>query len=177
MVYMDQDTAREPLSHSMEYTRWQEFGVCTSIYTEALKRGDDLRPLDDIFFGALGRPRAEADSTKLCKECPVQRLCYEDAIVHGEMFGVWGGLTVEQREHVIRYEWTYVSNLIEMAIRENWLQKSRISRKKYRKRIAEVEARIAREKKLEQESQKPAVVLTLQDFQTFPEFDVRTEAS
>ena len=34
---------------------------------------------------------------KWCKECPVQMECLAYAVANREAFGIWGGLTVEER--------------------------------------------------------------------------------
>jgi WhiB family redox-sensing transcriptional regulator len=71
---------------------WQYDGAC---------RGADPR----IFFhpeGARGPSKAKRESLALayCRRCPVLRECREQAIDSREMYGVWGGLTEEDREHL-----------------------------------------------------------------------------
>jgi WhiB family redox-sensing transcriptional regulator len=48
-------------------------------------------------------PGANPNAAKrLCAACPVRAECLEYALEHGERFGVWGGLSPEQRERVER---------------------------------------------------------------------------
>lgn len=43
----------------------------------------------------------DAEDTELakdiCKGCPVARACLEEAMQRGEQFGIWGGLTPDER--------------------------------------------------------------------------------
>ena len=34
---------------------------------------------------------------KICADCPVQFDCLEDALAHNEKFGIWGGMSREER--------------------------------------------------------------------------------
>lgn len=38
---------------------------------------------------------------ELCARCPVQVECLEHALWNGEAFGVWGGLTEQQRAELV----------------------------------------------------------------------------
>jgi WhiB family redox-sensing transcriptional regulator len=53
----------------------------------------------DLWFpeqgdGSRGSVR---QAKKWCKECPVQMECLAYAVANREAFGIWGGLTVEER--------------------------------------------------------------------------------
>lgn len=55
------------------------------------------------FFGVVeGSRRVQAalvsKARAVCFSCPVRNDCLEDAVARGEEFGVWGGLTPEERE-------------------------------------------------------------------------------
>lgn len=52
----------------------------------------------DLFF-AEGRAR-QRQALALCAACPVREACLFYALDHGIDFGVWGGLTAEQRRQV-----------------------------------------------------------------------------
>ncbi|OLT20565.1 hypothetical protein BJF81_04655 [Ornithinimicrobium sp. CNJ-824] len=61
----------------------------------------------DIFFHPEGergpsRRRREARAKAICAQCPVLRECREHALAVHEPYGVWGGMTEEEREEVYR---------------------------------------------------------------------------
>ncbi|MFB9732364.1 WhiB family transcriptional regulator [Ornithinimicrobium kibberense] len=61
----------------------------------------------DIFFHPEGergpsRRRREARAKAICEQCPVLRECREHALAVHEPYGVWGGMTEEEREEVYR---------------------------------------------------------------------------
>ena len=61
----------------------------------------------DIFFHPEGergpsRHRREARAKAICEQCPVLRECREHALAVHEPYGVWGGMTEEEREEVYR---------------------------------------------------------------------------
>lgn len=41
--------------------------------------------------------RANARARRLCASCPVRQLCLASALLHGEEFGIWGGLGPRER--------------------------------------------------------------------------------
>ena len=74
--------------------QWEQRGAC--------RRADP-----ELFFHAelergVQRRRREAAALLVCVRCPVLRACREHALERGEVYGVWGGLTEEQREQVRR---------------------------------------------------------------------------
>ena len=61
----------------------------------------------DIFFHPEGergpsRRRREARAKAICEQCPVLRECREHALAVHEPYGVWGGMTEEERDEVYR---------------------------------------------------------------------------
>lgn len=56
----------------------------------------------DLFFPERGDPAAElvAQAKAICAGCPVRIPCLEAG--HHEEFGVWGGLTVDERRRLRR---------------------------------------------------------------------------
>lgn len=55
----------------------------------------------ELFFAAdeetaPQRRQREAFATAICSTCPVIHQCRTYALFHGEMSGVWGGLTASQ---------------------------------------------------------------------------------
>ena len=70
---------------------WQLRGLC---------RGKD----SSLFFhpeGERGAARAarEQSAKEICLNCPVQKQCCEHALRVREPYGVWGGMTEEEREN------------------------------------------------------------------------------
>lgn len=66
---------------------WQDAAAC---------KGVDI----DIFFSLDEHDQRQA--LELCKACPVQQECLRDAITHGEMYGIWGGMRESERRGIIR---------------------------------------------------------------------------
>lgn len=40
------------------------------------------------------------DAIKICNECPLKAQCAEYAITQGEEYGIWGGLTADDRKRL-----------------------------------------------------------------------------
>lgn len=54
----------------------------------------------DLFFPERGASTREAKS--VCRGCVVQNECLEYALVNGEKFGIWGGLSERERRRIRR---------------------------------------------------------------------------
>jgi len=52
----------------------------------------------DAFFPEKGGDSAMA--RKLCRQCPVQRECLQYALDNGEVYGIWGGTSQNQRRRM-----------------------------------------------------------------------------
>jgi len=70
---------------------------------EAACRGMD----SEVFFhpdGQRGAARAERErrAKEICASCPVMQQCREHSLKVREPYGVWGGLTEDEREAVLR---------------------------------------------------------------------------
>lgn len=79
----------------LKYWEWQRSARC---------RGEDPA----IFFGAdfeRGTALRERHNLakRICSECPVIAECRQHAALHGERFGVWGGLSEHERVKSARY--------------------------------------------------------------------------
>lgn len=48
------------------------------------------------------RLRRDTVAKSLCRDCPVQTQCRTHALTAREPFGVWGGLTAEERHQLLR---------------------------------------------------------------------------
>jgi WhiB family redox-sensing transcriptional regulator len=52
----------------------------------------------ELFFPKRGDNTAVFEARAVCAGCPIRVECLEYAVGAKEPFGVWGGLTVDQRE-------------------------------------------------------------------------------
>lgn len=73
-----------------EAWEWQVQGMCRRTGSELFFHPEGER-------GAARRARQEM-AVALCRQCPVQRECLQHALAVPEAYGVWGGLTEEERE-------------------------------------------------------------------------------
>ena len=64
---------------------WQDYANC---------RGADA----DLFFPERGASTRRAKA--ICAACEVKAECLESAIVNGEKFGIWGGMSERERRRV-----------------------------------------------------------------------------
>ncbi len=64
---------------------WQDYANC---------RGADA----DLFFPERGASTRKAKA--ICAACEVKAECLESAIVNGEKFGIWGGMSERERRRV-----------------------------------------------------------------------------
>jgi WhiB family redox-sensing transcriptional regulator len=97
------DVSRLP-GPNADIWNWQLQGAC---------RGED----PGLFFhpeGERGPLRVEReDAAKaVCARCPVLALCASHALAVREPYGVWGGLTEDDRETLYRRSLVPVSELI-----------------------------------------------------------------
>jgi WhiB family redox-sensing transcriptional regulator len=56
------------------------------------------RDPDDLFV----RGAAQRQATVICRHCPVRAECLADALDNQMEFGIWGGLTENQRRALLR---------------------------------------------------------------------------
>ncbi|MFJ9902416.1 WhiB family transcriptional regulator [Streptomyces sp. NPDC101152] len=61
-------------------------------------RGADV----ETFFPAPGDVAAVRRALMICDRCPVRIPCRRYALDHRERYGIWGGLTEETRETLLR---------------------------------------------------------------------------
>jgi WhiB family redox-sensing transcriptional regulator len=54
----------------------------------------------DLFFPERGASTKEAK--EVCRGCEVRGDCLEYALVHGEKFGIWGGMSERERRRLRR---------------------------------------------------------------------------
>ena len=67
--------------------RWQEQANCLGVDP-------------DLFFPERGASTLEAKS--VCSNCEVRADCLEYALVNGEKFGIWGGMSERERRRLRR---------------------------------------------------------------------------
>lgn len=78
----------------IEKWEWQYQGSCRQLDTEMFFHPDGER-------GSSRRRRA-AEAKRICASCPVVEQCREHSISAREPYGVWGGLTEEERHLIVR---------------------------------------------------------------------------
>ena len=78
-----------PVEHAWT---WQQAGACRTLGPESFFHPEGER-------GPARRNRASA-AKSVCDSCPVLRQCREHALTVREPYGVWGGLTEEERAAV-----------------------------------------------------------------------------
>lgn len=74
--------------------QWQSRAACrelgsTRFFHPADERGED-------------RDQRDAAAKRVCAQCPVRTACLEHALRTREPYGVWGGLTEEERRELLR---------------------------------------------------------------------------
>ncbi len=73
---------------------WQELGLCRSV--------DPLLFFHPQNERGSSRSRRDQSAKRVCVSCPVQLECADYAIRAREPYGVWGGLSEEDREAIYR---------------------------------------------------------------------------
>lgn len=71
--------------HHIGTSTWQDHAACTGLDA-------------DLFFPDRGV--ATEDVRAICAGCPVRWDCLEHALAHREDHGIWGGLTVPERQRI-----------------------------------------------------------------------------
>jgi WhiB family transcriptional regulator, redox-sensing transcriptional regulator len=85
-----QDTNREHIDHGRSESdgkNWQDEANCLGVDP-------------DLFFPERGASTREAK--EVCRGCVVRLDCLEYALVNGEKFGIWGGLSERERRRLRR---------------------------------------------------------------------------
>lgn len=73
----------------MELWEWQYDGACRDADTTMFFHPEGER-------GAARRRRVEA-AKEICAQCPVLQQCREHALAVREPYGIWGGMSEEER--------------------------------------------------------------------------------
>lgn len=76
-----------------EHWEWQQYAACTGLGTDRFFHPD----------GERGQSRAgrERQAKAVCAGCPVRRQCADHALRVREPYGVWGGLSEDDREQIL----------------------------------------------------------------------------
>ncbi|QOQ39832.1 WhiB family transcriptional regulator [Trueperella pecoris] len=78
----------------VDYWDWQALGSCNTMDPEFFFHPEGER-------GGPRRRRIER-AKRICQTCPVLDQCREYALTHNEPYGVWGGLSEEERNRLAR---------------------------------------------------------------------------
>ena len=76
-----------PISIEPEDRSWQDYANCLGVDP-------------DLFFPERGASTREAK--EVCRGCVVREDCLEYALVNGEKFGIWGGMSERERRRLRR---------------------------------------------------------------------------
>ena len=89
--------------HDALTTREFEGGTAVAEDGELWREAAACRDTDtELFFpiSSRGHSREQSERAKdFCTRCPVVRCCLEFALSTRQMYGVWGGMTEEERIH------------------------------------------------------------------------------
>ncbi len=86
------DVSRLP-GPNADFWDWQMRAACRGMDSEQFFHPEGER--------GSRRERREAEAKRVCFSCPVRLECAEHAIAVREPYGVWGGLTEDEREAII----------------------------------------------------------------------------
>ncbi len=78
----------------IEKWEWQYEGACRDLDTEMFFHPEGER--------GPSRRRRAAEAKKVCAICPVLEECRAHSIAAREPYGIWGGLTEEERRRIVR---------------------------------------------------------------------------
>lgn len=81
------ETTSKPSETGEDGRAWQALANCLGVDP-------------DLFFPERGASTREAK--EVCRACVVREECLEYAIVNGEKFGIWGGMSERERRRVRR---------------------------------------------------------------------------
>lgn len=73
----------------MKAHNWREQAACQHV-------------IPDLFYPQPTDTVIVRQAKQVCSTCPVKLECLETALRDGEQFGIWGGLTAEERRQLLR---------------------------------------------------------------------------
>ncbi len=74
--------------------QWQELAACRGLMLNMFFPANQKR--------GPARARREAEATAVCHRCPVIEVCRQHALRVPEPYGIWGGLSAEERATLLR---------------------------------------------------------------------------
>lgn len=77
-----------------DFWDWQMQAACRGMDSEVFFHPDGQR--------GSARAQREQAAKQICASCPVMQQCREHALKVREPYGVWGGLTEDEREQILR---------------------------------------------------------------------------
>lgn len=77
-----------------EHWDWQVYAACRGLDSQTFFHPENER--------GPSRRRRELNAKRVCAQCPVQRACLAWALRTREPYGVWGGMSTDEREQLIR---------------------------------------------------------------------------
>lgn len=86
------ETARLP-KPLLEIWQWQNHGACRDLPSEMFFHPDGER--------GPSRRNRENDALAICSSCPVMKQCRKQALAIQEPYGIWGGLTEDDRAFIL----------------------------------------------------------------------------
>jgi WhiB family redox-sensing transcriptional regulator len=72
-----------------DYLEWQQLAACKGMPAS-------------VFYAENPSPACYTLAKETCKSCPVMYECQDHALTKREDYGVWGGLTEEERQSLCR---------------------------------------------------------------------------
>ena len=88
----------DALIPTARYWSWQDNGLCKSDGVDATVF------FNDEMLRGYEKTARESAAKKICTACPVKTECLEHALTVPENFGVWGGLTEEERMVIVKFK-------------------------------------------------------------------------
>lgn len=77
-----------------DHWNWQAEGACRGLQTSMFFHPDYER--------GPARERRESQAKAVCRSCPVMERCRTHALQVHEPYGIWGGLSAEERKAALR---------------------------------------------------------------------------
>ncbi|MFE7117049.1 WhiB family transcriptional regulator [Streptomyces sp. NPDC057654] len=74
-------------------TEWQLLGAC---------QPEDTELFYPVGYTAPAMAQA-AEAKAVCRRCPVMAICQDWALATGEEWGIWGGLSEDERSNIRRH--------------------------------------------------------------------------
>jgi WhiB family redox-sensing transcriptional regulator len=71
----------------MEHPAWHAEAAC--------------RGATNLFYGKRGDSQTIVQAKRICTTCKVRSKCFDYAMNNGELIGVWGGTSGEERRHLM----------------------------------------------------------------------------